>query len=182
MAAVTPLPLPAVDRRGAGTVATVVNGEASDRGPHGRFEVGNRAASGNPHHRAVCARRKALLAAVSDDDVAAVARKLRDEALAGGMAGIAAAKVLLTFVCGRAAPAPDPDDQDADEVRRRLRWPCVVEVLLAALDTMPPVAALAFIRGAAGRLQRGIDRPIDTGRAALLDAFREQVLAGRAGK
>jgi hypothetical protein len=169
-------------RVAAGAVATAVNGETSGRGPGGRFAVGNRASCGNPHHRAVCARRKALLAAITDDDVAAVARKLRDEALAGGMAGIAAAKVLLTFVCGRAAPAPDPDDQDADEVRRRLRWPCVVEVLLAALDTMPPEAALAFIRGAAGRQQRGIDRPLDTGRAALLDAFRERVIDSRGGR
>jgi hypothetical protein len=67
-------------------------------------------------------RRKALLGAVTPEDVAAVARKLVELSLAGD---VAAAKVLLSYVIGRPTPAVDVDRLDLSE--------------LAILKASPPI-------------------------------------------
>jgi hypothetical protein len=71
---------------------------ADGRDAGGRFTRGNRGGLGNPLLWAVGARRQALLDAVSPEDVAAVGRKLGDQALAGDTA---APKVLFAHVVGR---------------------------------------------------------------------------------
>jgi hypothetical protein len=102
------------------TAVATVGPATANQGANGRFLPGNRAAAGNPFHRAVAARRKALLDAVTDEDIAAVARKLRDLALAGD---VAAAKVLLVYVVGKPTAADDPDRLDLDELRLREECP-----------------------------------------------------------
>jgi hypothetical protein len=149
----------AVPARKGGTVATVVDGEqlptaatsptptgdaaaASNHGAGGRFVAGNRAAAGNPFHRAVAARRKALLDAVSPDDIAQVGKKLCELALAGD---VAAAKVLLLHVVGKPHDAADPDRLDVDEVRLLLEAPDLKEVLTSVQDGIAPDVAAGLV-------------------------------------
>jgi hypothetical protein len=125
------------------TVATA--GPATpDRGADGRFTPGNRAAAGNAFHRAVAARRKALLDAVSAGDVAAVGRKLLEQALGGD---VAASKVLLAYVVGKPAPAADPDRLDLDELRAMLERPFRAQLVLHALEAVDPAPARDFLAG-----------------------------------
>jgi hypothetical protein len=133
-------------------VATADNGAAptpaeppsNGRGADGRFTPGNKAAAGNPFHRAVAARRKALLEAIGPEDVAAVARKLRDMALAGD---VPAAKVLLSYVVGRPAEAVDPDRVDVDEVNLLMESPDLRKLLGDARDRLPAGVAARLAAG-----------------------------------
>jgi hypothetical protein len=56
--------------------------------------------------------RKALLAAVSAGDIAVIAAKLKEKALAGDLAAI---KVLFGYVLGKPTPMPDPDQVERQE-------------------------------------------------------------------
>ena len=112
---------------------------ASDaRGAGGRFARGNAGGPGNPFARQVAARRKALLDAISPEDVAQMAHKLRDQALAGDTA---AAKVLLGYVIGKTTAAADPDRLDLDEVRLLLESPDLKKILTTIEDCLPPDVA-----------------------------------------
>ena len=133
------LPAGAASRARGAVAAT-----ASNRGAGGRFVAGNKAASGNPFHRAVAARRKALLDAVSPDDIAKVGKKLCELALAGD---VAAAKVLLAYVVGKPAEVADPDRLDADEVRLLLEGPDIRELLKSARDRVPADLAAQVVAG-----------------------------------
>ena len=64
----------------------------------GRFLLGNRLASGNPHHRRVAELRAALLDAVSAEDLRAIVGKLIERAKAGD---IVAAREVLDRIFGR---------------------------------------------------------------------------------
>jgi hypothetical protein len=77
---------------------TAVNG----RQPGGRFGAGNSFGKGNPHHAKVARLRSALLAAVTEDDIAAVVAKLIELAKAGD---VHAAKELLDRVLGKSVAA-----------------------------------------------------------------------------
>jgi hypothetical protein len=177
LSATVALPLRTVVRRRAGTVYDGDKGDGRDQG--GRFTKGCKGGPGNPAYRLCSERRQRFLSAVSNEDIDAVAARLKAEALGGN---IDAMRLLLLYSVGRPLPAADPDRADLDELQLRLAWPAVVEVLFAALDGMEPQAALEFIRAAAVRKQPGIDRPIDVGRAALLDELRKATVAARAGK
>jgi hypothetical protein len=83
-----------------GPLPTGVNGNG--RGPGGRFGEGNRFAKGNPNNRKVQVLRNALLAAVTEDDIAAVMAKLIELAKAGD---VHAAKELLDRVLGKSVAA-----------------------------------------------------------------------------
>src|SRR5262245_42439888 len=91
------------------TVTTAANGTAPEaaggRGPNGRFSAGNAFSAGNPFQRQLAARRRALLAAVTDEDIRAVGKKLVELALGGD---VAAAKVLLPFLLGKPSKPVDP--------------------------------------------------------------------------
>jgi hypothetical protein len=133
----------------AGTVPTGIDGNGAtpppcpDQGADGRFLPGNKAAAGNSFHRAVAARRKALLDAVSPEEVAAVGRKLTEQALAGD---VPSAKVLLSYVVGKPAESPNPDRVDLDELRLLLAAPMKLELLAMALEGTTADVALDFIR------------------------------------
>jgi hypothetical protein len=136
----------------ARTVRTAVDGEqlpaavapltpagnaaaASNHGAGGRFVAGNKAAAGNVFHRAVATRRKALLDAVSPDDITRVGKKLCELAVAGD---VPAAKVLLLYVIGKPRDAADPDRLDVDEVRLLLEAPDLKEVLTSVQNRVTP--------------------------------------------
>jgi hypothetical protein len=103
----------------------------------GRFAAGWKGGSGNPHARQVAERRKALLAAVTAEDVAAIARKLCELAMAGDTA---AAKIVLLYTIGRPAEAVNPDHLDLQEFRLLGESPDVLAVSAAAYRCAPAVA------------------------------------------
>lgn len=71
---------------------------SNGRGNRGRFALGNKGGPGNPYASAVGKLRAALLRAVSEKDLAAVARALVDKAKAGDLAAI---RELLDRILGR---------------------------------------------------------------------------------
>jgi hypothetical protein len=72
----------------------------------GRFAKGNAGGPGNPHAKRVTALREALLAAVTDADIKAVARALVARAKAGE---VAAARELLDRVLGKCRHSEEQD-------------------------------------------------------------------------
>ena len=87
---------------------------APGRTANGRFAKGNRCGTGNPFARQVAGLRKALLNAVTEEDMQRLARKLLEQALEGSTA---AAKLLLTYVLGKPTEMPDPDRLNLDDYR-----------------------------------------------------------------
>jgi hypothetical protein len=81
-----------------------------------------------------------LVEAVTEADVAAVGRQLLQQALGGDTA---AAELLLRYVVGRARPAADPDDVDADELRRVLALPTLADFVQGDEGEARLAAALA---------------------------------------
>ena len=79
--------------------------------------------------------RTALLEAVSENRLSRIVGKLADLAEAGD---VAAAKLVLSYVVGRPAEAPDPDGVDDDEWRRLKEmpeWPDVRELIVSCIPT-----------------------------------------------
>ena len=92
------------------------NGLNGGRDPRtGRFAPGNPGGPGNPYGRAVAAFRRALYAALTPEDVAALVRSLRNAALAGN---VAAVRLLLSYLVGtpelsfRPREIDDQEEQD----------------------------------------------------------------------
>ena len=75
------------------------------RTPRGQFAKGNPGGPGNPHAKRVAWLREALLEAVSEDDLRAIARTLVKKAKGGDLPAI---RELLNRVIGKA-----PDDAEA---------------------------------------------------------------------
>jgi len=126
---------------------TVPNGaQAADRGPHGRFCVGNRAAVGRSHGRRVLALRTALLDAITPAKVKKIAKALVERAEQGD---VAAAKVCLSYSVGRPAPAVDAHELAGQEYER-LRFvdrSLALRVLQNALDPPRMLEVLALLAG-----------------------------------
>jgi hypothetical protein len=106
----------------------------------GRFTRGWKGGPGNPFAHAVAARRQALLDAISPGDLAAVAKALLRQALAGDAA---AAKVLLAYTVGRPAEMVDPDRLDVDEFRLAAESPHVHDLFDMHERLAPAFAARA---------------------------------------
>ncbi|MBI4717157.1 MAG: hypothetical protein HY763_05075 [Planctomycetes bacterium] len=81
------------------------NGD-NGRDAAGRFAPGNAGGPGNPRARHSAALRRALLEAVSDDDIRLVVEKLVELAKAGDLAAI---RELLDRTIGRPAPVSEFD-------------------------------------------------------------------------
>ena len=64
-----------------------------------------------------------------------VARKVRDQALAGD---VAAGKVLLSYVVGKPDPAADPDWLDLDEKRLTTERPIALQLFLQTIQGVDP--------------------------------------------
>lgn len=95
--------------------APSTNGD-NGRTAAGRFAPGNAGGPGNPFARRVASLRRAMLDAVSEADMAAIAAALVDKAKAGD---VAAVKVLLPYLVGPVAPVVDPDRLDEHEANAR---------------------------------------------------------------
>jgi len=120
--------------------------QAADRGPQGRFCVGNRAAAGRSPGRRALALRTALLDAITPAKVKKIAKALMERAEQGD---VAAAKVVLAYSVGRPAEAVDPDELAAQEYER-LRFvdrSLVLRVLSGALDKPKMLEVLALLAG-----------------------------------
>jgi hypothetical protein len=133
--------------------------------------------------------RKALLSAVAAEDIAAIAEKLKEKALAGDLAAI---KVLFGYVLGKPTPMPDPDQverQEKDEETRletllgRIIMPVLRRGCVSGDDDQPEPAT-ARPPAAAGGSPVGppVNKPASQGQAGSSSAggsaAGSQVLAG----
>ena len=89
-----------------------IEGIDSGRDENGRFVAGNKGGPGNPFGRYTAQLRVALLAAITEEDMQAVARKLIEQAVAGSLPAI---KLLLQYAIGKPTNAPNPDHVEIDE-------------------------------------------------------------------
>jgi hypothetical protein len=112
------------------------------RDKRGHFNLGNPGGPGNPYARQVAALRKAMLDAVTAEDIRAVAQALLARAKEGDSA---AARLLLSYTLGRPAAAADPDTLDEHEwgVWKRYSAGTDIERLI---QTMPVGMALRIAR------------------------------------
>jgi hypothetical protein len=88
---------------------------ASGRDRRGRFSKCNPGGPGNPFARRTAAMRQALMDAVSEEDIAAISKKLVEQARQGD---VAAARLVFSYVVGKPQPAEDPDRLDEKEWRQ----------------------------------------------------------------
>src|SRR5262245_44011685 len=84
-----------------------------DHDARGCFAEGNKGGPGNPFARKTAALRRAMLDAVSDQDMAEVTAAVLGKAKGGDLG---AAKLLYQYTVGRPRPAQDPDRLDAHEM------------------------------------------------------------------
>jgi hypothetical protein len=172
---------------GPGTLPSAA--PAGGRDGQGRFTPGNAGGSGNPFFRQVAQFRRAVLAATSPDDAAAVMRRMRDLALTGEPAvAVAAAKVYFERAVGKPAQPASPDAVDLEEVRLLLQRPLAEQVLMCGAGAVPADLAADWLRlVAAVRGDRALqvgdeddDDPEAVARAAALCQLRDQILQARA--
>jgi len=96
-----------------GPSTTSKNPEGRDK--QGRFAAGNEGGPGNPFARKVAALRKAFVNAVSEKDLADIARML---ALKASHGDVAAARLVLSYVIGKPTAPRDPDRMDVEELQQ----------------------------------------------------------------
>src|SRR5262245_35774609 len=110
------------------------NEKASGRDSGGRFTTGNKGGPGNPFARQMAAMRKAIVDAVSAEDLAAITAVMVKKAREGD---VAAAKLVYTYCAGKAQPAPDPDTLDANELQVRRVNTASMEDVKALFERCP---------------------------------------------
>ncbi|MFO0846448.1 MAG: hypothetical protein U0797_29445 [Gemmataceae bacterium] len=132
------------------------------RDSNGRFAKGNAGGPGNPFARRVAQMRSLALEKVTDDDLAAILKKMVELAKEGD---IPAAKLVLQYTLGKPVSQPHPDRIDRDEMQAWLanclqpgdRYALAaapLEVVLAMARVMGPLNGQRF----AADLLNGIDR------------------------
>jgi hypothetical protein len=109
----------------------------------GRFAPGNKLGKGNPFARRLGKLRSAFLDAITDADVAAVARKLQELAMAGD---VAAATLYLSYALGKPVKVVDVDRLELDEFALLDAAPTTARVLAIMADSADPATAAANIR------------------------------------
>ncbi len=124
--------------------APSANGD-NGRDARGRFTKGNAGGPGNPFNRQLAAFRKALLAAVTEDDIRAVTAELLRRARDGDVLAI---RLLFAYVIGRPTDAVDPDTLDQQEWDIYHKHPARGEDILDLLQTLPPQTACLLVRTA----------------------------------
>jgi hypothetical protein len=105
----------------------------------GQFTRGWKGGPGNPFCRQLAARRSAILEAVSREDVIRLAKAMLARALRGDNA---AAKILLSYCCGRPAEVVDPDRVGLAEFRMVREFPTLAETYGSHFD---PEYAAAYV-------------------------------------
>jgi hypothetical protein len=129
----------------------------------GCFTAGNKFSRGNPFTQRLSAMRRAFAEAVTPEDVTEIARKLVVCAKGGDTT---AAKLVLAYVVGKPADAPDPDAVDAgiSEWQLLANHPSRWAVARALVDDLPAAQAIAFLRNKLATLaaddQAALDRLI----------------------
>jgi hypothetical protein len=104
-----------MSRKAPSTTGTPTTPQPKEgRENNGQFGQGNPGGPGNPFARQVAALRKALITAVTEKDMADIARKLIARATSGD---VAAARLLLSYAIGKPSAAPNPDRMDVEELQ-----------------------------------------------------------------
>src|SRR5262249_7031837 len=88
----------------------------SDRGPNGRFTMGNKGGPGNPFGRQLAEIRKRLLTVVPLEELDDILRIVVQKAKAGDMV---AAKLVLQYIVGKPVDVVDPDRIELEDHRLR---------------------------------------------------------------
>jgi hypothetical protein len=117
--------------------------ESNGRDQRGRFTAGNGGGPGNPFARQMAACRKALLSAVTTEELTALMRVLLDKAMQGDMA---AAKLVLAYAVGKPAEQTDPDRLDVGEWKQFKESATMVEELPKVVQTPEPELPLQVMR------------------------------------
>ncbi|MFO0846482.1 MAG: hypothetical protein U0797_29625 [Gemmataceae bacterium] len=132
------------------------------REANGRFAKGNAGGPGNPFARKVAQLRSLALETVTEDDLAAILKKMVERAKQGD---VPAAKLVLQYTLGKPVEQPHPDHIDRDEMQAWLtnslqpgdRYALAaapLDVVLGMARVVCPLNGQRF----AGDLLNGIDR------------------------
>jgi len=90
------------------------NGD-NGRNAGGRFAKGNAGGPGNPFARRVAQLRSLIVETITDDDMAAIVRRLVEDAKNGDKAAL---KMLLSYAIGTpTGPVCEPDDVEVHDMR-----------------------------------------------------------------
>jgi hypothetical protein len=146
-------PVPDGDRQGPVPPPSPTANGTNGRDGRGRFAKGNAGGPGNPFARRVAGLRRALLEAVTEEDMEVVARRLVAQAVEGD---IAAARLLLSYTLGKPADAVDPDTLDQQEWQLYRQRPVNGQDLLAILSNLPVDLACTILRAALPGVSRGM--------------------------
>src|SRR5260370_995050 len=98
-----------------------------------------------PRPRHPTTNRRAFVGVLGPAQVAAIAQKILERALAGDMT---AAKLALTFCVGKPAPAHDPDVQDVEELHLYQKAAEATAVLPTAVQALPADLACGMVQAA----------------------------------
>jgi hypothetical protein len=133
---------PPTDTSGQGQPPAGNQPPPNQRDARGRFTAGNRGGTGNPFARQSAALRRALLNAVTDQDISDITAALLDKARQGD---VAAAKLVFSYTLGKPAAAVDPDTLDQQELKNLAGNHVGVEAVQHITNTFPIDMLLAMI-------------------------------------
>jgi hypothetical protein len=117
--------------------------QTEQRDARGRFAAGNKGGPRNPFGRRTAELRKAMLAAISGDDLQAIMVKLVELARAGD---VPAAKLVLHYAVGKPTEAADPDRVDIDEFQLYQEATTGAEAMSQVMERMPVETACSLVR------------------------------------
>src|SRR5579883_1833328 len=128
------------------------NTNAPQRDAKGRFARGNTGGPGNPFARQTAKLRQAALEAVTEEDIRAAMRVLKEKALQGD---VAALKLLFAYTIGKPQPAVDPDTLDLEELQLIMqKHSTPADVVERVVGCTPVELLLKMLRAMLPGLQR----------------------------
>src|SRR5262249_62344641 len=126
----------------------------------GRLPAATGAGPGTPSAGRTAAARKATAAAVTPEQLAAIAAAMVKKALEGD---VAAAKLVFSYAAGKPAQAPDPDTLDAHELATRRGNVASADDVRALFETCPAWLVLAVAAVAAPQVQEHLQKAFAQG-------------------
>jgi hypothetical protein len=120
-----------------------VEQERAARDGRGRFRAGNPGGPGNPFARQTAALRKALVNAVTEEDMQQIAQALLEKARQGDTG---ACRLLLSYTVGKPAAAVEPDRLDQDELALTASNHVALKELERVADLIPVDVVLRLVR------------------------------------
>jgi hypothetical protein len=157
-----------------GETTTARTGAAScptGRQAGGRFAKGTAGGPGNPFARKVAALRSALIDAVTPEDIQQIAAKLMHQAKDGD---VQSAKLLFTFVIGKPAPAPQPDNLDVEEWQGFQREATMMGGLQGVIQNPAPELPLGIVRAARPEITKSYGQLVGNTMSMPLPEARDQ--------